>query len=177
MKKTTKSANLLWRLQHGELPPSLDPPVFWLLIGTNDFGNTWCSAEVTLIGILRVIEEIRLKKPGSILVVNSLLPRSYDKKNGYLVPPKKGFWNKKRSQGRPSLWLDIQAVNHQLEQYCNNHEKILFFNATDIFLLPEENEKRKIDKNLMGDYLHPSALGYKLWGDQIVKKLDELIHP
>ena len=138
-----------------------------------------------MIGILRVIEEIRLKKPGSILVVNSLLPRTFDKKNGYLVPPKQRFFVPTNKRRRPSLWLDIQVVNQQLEQYCNNHQddKVLFFNATELFLLPEDDNKQKkgrsrqIDKNLMGDYLHPSALGYKLWGDQIVKKLDELIHP
>jgi len=147
--------------------------VFWILIGTNDFGNTWCNIDVVILGVLRVAEEIRIKRPDSTIVINSILPRSFDFREGLLFHKSRG--NLKNPQ--PPLWKDIKRVNEQLEDYCRIHANVEFFNATDIFLLNPSAPDRKlrIDKNLMGDFLHPSALGYKLWGDQIVLKLDDLL--
>lgn len=155
---------------------SIKSPVFWLLIGTNDMGWAWCSPEVTLIGILRVVEELRAKKPGSTIVINSLLPRTFDKEKGKLL------WEKEPghtidANNPPSLWKDIQAINEQLEKYSRTRDNVEFFDVNDIFLkdtLVAEKDMQ-INKDLMGDYLHPSASGYKLWGDEIVKKLDFLL--
>lgn len=139
-------------------------------------GWAWCSPEVTLVGILRVVEELRSKRPGSQIVINGLLPRSFDAKTGYVMKTME-IQNKKP----PPLWKDIQAINNQLEEYTRTRDNIHFFDATDIFLvngddmdLVKEKDLR-IDQNLMKDFLHPSHIGYKLWGDQIVKKLEELI--
>lgn len=169
------SANLLWRLQNGELPSSLNPTVFWLLIGTNDLGVSWCSAEVALIGILRVVEEIRAKKPGSIIVINGLLPRTFDTRKGFVTRKKNpGLGNKKN---RPVLWNDIVEINKELEEYSKHHDGVEYFNPNGIFLVDEtvSSKSPQINKRLMPDYLHPSARGYKTWGDKIVERLDHLI--
>jgi len=181
-----RSPDLLWRItQGGELPKSLNVPVIWLLIGTNDMGWAWCSPEVTLVGILRVVEELLVQKPGSTIVVNGLLPRSFDQKRGYLMrsTTKGGILSKLgRTIGLgkkkdPPLWEDIQAINAQLEEYSGKRDNVEYFDSSDIFIkdmLVKEKDLR-IDVNLMNDYLHPSALGYKLWGDQIVRKLEKLL--
>ena len=57
------SPNVLWRLLHGEMPESFSPPVWWLSLGMNDLARMQCSEEVVIMGILRVVEEIRLRKP------------------------------------------------------------------------------------------------------------------
>lgn len=166
---------MLWRLQNGEMPSSLNPLVFWLLIGTNDMGWAWCSPETTLVGILRVVEEIRAKKPGSFIVINGLLPRT-NQKQGYVMKKKRpGI--KHDSKNPPTLWKDIQAINKQLEEYSKLHEKVVYFDATDIFIKDTSVEEKnlQIDGNLMYDYLHPSNIGYKLWGDRIVQTLDSLL--
>ena len=171
-----KSPDLLWRLQNSEMPQSLNPQVIWLLIGTNDMGWAWCKPEVALIGILRVVEEIRAKKPGCDLVINGLLPRSFDHQTGYLM--KKGYNTKKQgSKKLPSLWNDIRAINKQLEEYSKGHDNVHYVDASDIFLVDEfvKEDELQIDVNLMNDYLHPSDVGYKVWGDRIVEKLDELL--
>lgn len=160
---------MLWRIENGELPDRLQPKVFWILIGTNDLGNTWCSPDATVLGILRVVEEIRRRRPGAIIVINSIMPRSWNKK---------GFvWKEKRlGKGRvlPELWSSIQDINDHLEEYSRTHENVEYFDANNVFLQGED-KKLKIDKELMNDYLHPSDVGYKLWGDLIVKKLGKLI--
>ena len=43
-------------------------------MGMNDLARMQCSEEVVLMGILRVVEEIRMKKPDAKIVINSLLP-------------------------------------------------------------------------------------------------------
>ena len=76
-------ANLLWRIQNGELERA-DSKVFWLLIGTNDLTAS-CSEEVILLGIIHIVEEIKKQKPDSIIVLNGILPRT-DSQSGKLIP-------------------------------------------------------------------------------------------
>lgn len=167
------SPNLLWRLQNGELPDELNPKVIWLLIGTNDFGNTWCSPELVLIGILRVIEELRVVKPEATIVVNGLLPRTFHRK-GYIMRGRPSLLGRKPRL--PSLWRDIVAVNDELRQYSASRDKIEYF-ETDVFFVNKNapRDELQIKTQLMPDRLHPSAEGYDLWGEQIVATLDQLI--
>ena len=77
----------------------------------------------------------------------------------------------------PELWTAIQDINDHLEIYSYQHENVHYFDSTDVFFAKEtkDSEKLAIDKNLMPDNLHPSSIGYKLWGDKIVQELDKLI--
>jgi hypothetical protein len=68
------SSNVLWRLMNGELPDNFDPPIWWLIMGMEDVGRYGCSEEITLMGILRIVEEIKTQRPNAKIVVNSLLP-------------------------------------------------------------------------------------------------------
>jgi hypothetical protein len=166
---------LLWRLQNGELPESINPRVFWILIGTNDLGNKWCSPDATLLGILRVVEEIKQQRPESLIVINSVFPRSWDHGGNVW----KGKQNKNDALSLPPLWTSIIDINHYLKMYSENQEHVQFFDANNIFFSNHfENEWQKdlvIDKSLMYDFLHPSFEGYKIWGDRIVKELDKLL--
>ncbi|KAL3822593.1 hypothetical protein ACHAXA_006378 [Cyclostephanos tholiformis] len=68
------TANVLWRLQHDEMPYDFNPKVWWLVLGMNDLTRMQCSEEIVVLGILRVVEEIMLRKPDALIVINSLLP-------------------------------------------------------------------------------------------------------
>eukprot|EP00546_Thalassionema_frauenfeldii_P014614 CAMPEP_0178930140 /NCGR_PEP_ID=MMETSP0786-20121207/21046_1 /TAXON_ID=186022 /ORGANISM="Thalassionema frauenfeldii, Strain CCMP 1798" /LENGTH=700 /DNA_ID=CAMNT_0020606587 /DNA_START=294 /DNA_END=2396 /DNA_ORIENTATION=- len=68
------SPNVLWRLLHGEMPADFNPRVWWVMLGMNDLGRMQCSEEVVVLGILRVVEEIRTRKPDAKIVINSMLP-------------------------------------------------------------------------------------------------------
>ncbi len=86
---------------------------------------------------------------------------------------KRGFSEK----NPPPLWKNIQEINLQLEEYSRKRDNVEYFDGSDIFIkdvLAKEKDLR-IDGNLMEDYLHPSALGYKLLGGRIVSKLEQLI--
>lgn len=169
--------NLLWRIQNGEIPPNLHPSVIWVLIGTNDFGSTWCSAEMVLIGILRVVEELRLLQPDSIVVINGLLPRTYNRR-GYVGRGRRRKWWRlgKSLPAMPSMWDDFEAVNEELKNYAANRERVEYFETKAFLVDPRvPDDMLQINGKLMPDFFHPSAEGYRLWGQEIVEKLKVLI--
>lgn len=160
------SPMLLWRLKHGELPSNLNPSVFWLLIGTNDIGRTWCSIELVVIGIIRNVEEILKQKPTATVVLNALFPRTFNNQ-GFVA---------RKGRGIPSVWKEIKLINSKLKEYAKFRDGVTYFETSVFFTnssLP--TEELQIDPLLMPDFLHPSPKGYKAWGKEIVETLDQLI--
>lgn len=158
-----ESTHLLWRMRNGEVPSSPKPITWWVLIGTNDFGVSKCSENMVLQGIVKVVEELKRQRPHDKIVLNSLLPRSTNK-TGSLEPPRD-------SLSKPFYWNHIRQINKQLYQYCEKDSSLYFFNATDIFV-SKQNHELSIPLKLMPDRLHPSSVGYKKWGTEIGKFLE-----
>ena len=164
------SPNLLWRLLNGEMPPDLNPKVWWVTIGTNDLLRSQCSEEVTLMGILRVVEEILRQKPDATVVINSILPLSQDAK-GLLKSSHKSQGKK----GGLNLWPSIKAINAQLSRFAGLHHRIKFLDCTEIFV-----EQRRgdlfLDQTLFSpDGIHPNVSGFKNWDKLIKKKLESIV--
>ena len=112
------------------MPVNLNSPVFWILIGTNDFGNTWCTLEMVLVGILTVVQYIQSHKPHATIVVNGLLPRTYDR-DGFL------------------MHTNQFLVNEELNKYCDTHSNFLYFDATDVLLVKDDGNDH--DNNSYND--------------------------
>jgi lysophospholipase L1-like esterase len=149
--------SLLYRIMNGEIPETLQAKVFWVLIGTNDLGKVVkCSPEATVAGTIRIIQELKKLRPESTVVVNSILPTS---PTGTL-------------RGK-ILWEErIQKVNRRMECYSHITEGVEFFDATDIFT---NKDGTSVNYTLMmKDLLHPSWVGYDMWGEQIAKRVKEL---
>jgi lysophospholipase L1-like esterase len=166
-----RTSHLLYRLQNGELPDSLQPSVLWLFIGTNDLGFTWCSPPVVVLGIQRVVQELRWRKPDATIVVQGLLPRTYHP-NGYVNRA-----GEKRKRPLPAMWTNIQIINQQLREYAQDNDNVEYFEANDVFFndLSAGPANLQIDHDLMFDYLHPTPKGYKLLAKHINDKLGELL--
>lgn len=158
---------MLWRLQNGELPENLQPSVVWVAIGTQDLGLTFCSPELVIIGVLRVVEEILLRTHTSEVVINGILPRTFNKE-GYLA---------KGGAVRPSIWEDIRVVNNELKLYATYRNRVSFFESTATFLEDPKapNAELKIDSSLMDDRFHLTKKGYQEWANQAALKLQKLI--
>lgn len=160
---------MLWRLKNGELPESLHPAVFWVHIGTQDLALTYCSPELVLIGILGVVEEILLHAPvDSQIVINGIFPRGDHHREGYVA---------RGGTVQPSLWRDIQKINKELKMYSMYRNRVSYFDpGKSYFANPEAPiADVKINEELMPDYFHLSEMGYKVWGEEITKKLQTLI--
>jgi lysophospholipase L1-like esterase len=154
------AANLLYRIRNsmGELPQN-PPKVWWILIGINDLDiSRMCSREATLAGTLTVVRELQQRSDNddSIIVINSILPTT--RGGGSLT-------------GKPIWEQRISWVNHRLECYAKLTPGVEFFNATDIFL---SGDGTRINTTLLPDKLHPSSIGYELWGGRILDKLSQL---
>jgi len=175
------TSNLLYRIQNGEMPQSLNPKVWWILIGTNDLGLMQCSEEVIFIGIIRVVEEILLRKPGSTVVINGILPRT-NRKDGYLIPPPSeehdtsSYINNQYINNTSlfDFWASILTINNSLKEFSKTHDNVYYIDSSDLFLVQLGNEKfqsedKLLAKELMGDFVHPSVIGSRIWGNFIVE--------
>jgi len=191
-------ANLLWRIKNGELE-HVNSKIFWLLIGTNDL-SLGCSDKTILLGILHLVQEVRKLKPDSIIVLNGLLPRTNDGEGRLGMEVGTGTNNGNVVNGhedemqhtattttattitttttttqeqRISPWQSIQSINRSLAKFAQQHDRIEYFDASDIFVgrmgtkVYHRNELFLL-KELQNDFLHPTALGHKLWGEAIV---------
>jgi lysophospholipase L1-like esterase len=144
---------LLYRLQNGEIPPSLNPTAWWILIGTNDSGGDNCSREAILVGIMAVALEVMLKKPdASRIILQGLLPS-----------------RPLRLDDNP-YWQDFLWVNARLKCMAEASSRLEYYDGTSLFLTEDGD---KINQTLMTDYLHPSPEGYKIWSRDMIQKLQE----
>ncbi len=178
------TSNLLWRLQDGkELPIELQAKVFWVLIGTNDLTMN-CSEEIVVLGILSIVQELQSQRPDSIIVINGLLPRSNDHVNGRLSRSESEEYNTHSEQkgaevSNFSYWPSIQAINEQLKQYALKHDRVEFFDPSQIFIGHMGNRfftrnEPFLMKELQEDFLHPSALGHQIWAE-VSAKYDDFL--
>jgi len=67
------TANLLWRIEHGETD-GISPKVAVILIGANNLGRVHWSTEETLDGIAAIVHELKKRLPQTKLLLLSILP-------------------------------------------------------------------------------------------------------
>lgn len=148
------------------MPDILQPKVWWILIGVNDIRSDACSADAIVAGNIRIVEEIQRHRPNVPIVINSIFP----------------FGETELLHNNPQ-WNVLSEVNHRLECYVHQQQQqeqessssssstlLSFFNATDIFVLSNQTGSY-VNQSFMSDFLHPSATGALLWGQQIVSKV------
>lgn len=171
--------------------------MFWILIGANDLTPGECSEEAIILGILRLADEIAMVRPGSVVVIQGLLPRTpfFDgsltidqyKPTRSFIPSKRSRHNKTRHKKqfvKPEeypLWPSIQLINKELERFCEKHEHMVYFDAASLFLGSMGNEhfqssKKVILKELMPDYAHLSLKGHKILAKVMAQELNRIIY-
>jgi len=147
-----RCSQLLYRLQNGEMPATLQPELWWVLVGTNDKGTDQCKNEDVIVGNIAIVEYILKERPLATVVINSLLPRG--------------------SSERLYWWDDYTVINKALECYASEKEQVEFFNATDLFVT---TNGKALNKTLLPDEIHPEELGSWVWGRAIVAKVQEIL--
>lgn len=157
--------NLLWRIDHGdEVHLDMDAKVYWITIGINDLLVSQCSDEVVLVGIINIVEELKIKKPDSFIVMNSILPMHMK-----THPIQDSHGNKF------GPWRAISTVNDALHQFAQNTKHVKFFDATKIFTAEDENGDLYTKDELYQDSVHPNRRGQKKWMRRQTDYLQELI--
>lgn len=154
------------------MPTTLNPKIWWVTIGANDLDVGQCAEEPTLLGILRLAEYIATNKPGSMIVLNSVLPRM-----------KQVTAKAKHAHFKPfDLYPSIKVVNDQLDKFCKKHSDFRFFDATQIFLnVPPKKKKHHQEEptlkpDLIGADGRVTTAGHKAWGKVVVDEVKRILY-
>lgn len=140
---------LIWQVQNGQVD-GLHPKLVVLLIGTNNLGHA--TAEQLAEGIKAVVMEYQKHCPGSAILLQGIFPRG----------------EKPTDPARDK----IKSVNKLISQYADG-KSVIYLDFGDKFLQPNGS----ISKEIMPDFLHPSAKGYQIWADAIQPVIDQFFPP
>lgn len=138
--------NTLWRLRHGELDGA-KAKVVVMHIGTNNAGKN--TPEEIAAGVRALLDEIHQRQPQAHVILMAIFPRG----------PKPD-----------ALRAKLDTTNKLLAQFAAPG-KVTFLDIGAKFLQPDGTIAREI----MGDYLHPSAKGYEIWAEAIEPLLVKLL--
>ena len=148
-----KCPQLLWRMQNGEIPTSLNPKAFWILIGSNDYFHE-CNREAILVGNLAVLGEGLRRKPNAKFVLQGLIPRGGEALRG------------------SRTWESFTWINERLE--CLTQalpQQLSFFDGTDLVVTSDGGH---INQTILYDYTHPSLEGYRQLGPAMIEHLKDI---
>lgn len=138
--------NTLWRLRHGELDGA-KAKVVVMHIGTNNAGKN--TPEEIAAGVRALLDEIHQGQPQAHVLLMAIFPRG----------PKPD-----------AMRAMLDTTNKLLAQFAAPG-KVTFLDIGAKFLQPDGTIAREI----MGDYLHPSAKGYEIWAEAIEPLLVKLL--
>jgi lysophospholipase L1-like esterase len=148
-------ANILWRLQNGELD-RVNPKIIVVLAGTNDVGAAalGASAEEQIASITRGIRAIldvcRQKAPEAVIILIGITPRS-----------------------RPrAAMATINQINERIPRFADG-KKVRYLNINDQ-LADQDGVFRQ---GMSPDGLHLSVKGYQVWADALKPIFTELLGP
>jgi beta-glucosidase len=141
-----QTQHVLWRIEHDEIK-GIRPRVVVLMIGTNNSGSD-SAAEIAQ-GITAIVKELRTRLPKTKVLLLGVFPRG-DKPDDT------------RSK--------LEEVNRQIAG-LDDGSHVTYLDIGKAFLSPDGTFSREI----MPDYLHLSARGYRSWADAMEPTLWRLL--
>jgi len=138
--------NTLWRLRHGELDGA-KAKVVVLHIGTNNAGKN--TPEEIAAGVRALLDEIHQRQPQAHVILMAIFPRG----------PKPDARRAK-----------LDTTNKLLAQFAAPG-RVTFLDIGAKFLQPDGS----ITREVMGDFLHPTAKGYEIWAEALEPALVKLL--
>jgi lysophospholipase L1-like esterase len=128
---------------------ALAPEFFVLMVGINNsYAPESPVADSVFDGVLAVMRSLHARKPGTRLVLQSILPTSEPARDSAVVRP----------------------VNARLAALAKSPEFAGFTTWLDLYPSFVDGRGRQ-DARLFVDGLHPSEAGYRVWRDRLVRTL------
>lgn len=143
------TGNLLWRLKYGHAE-KLKPKAVVLLIGVNNFGHLNETPKQVAEGITATVKLLRKIYPNAKILVNGVFP----------------FEEQATSPKRTMV-----KETNTLVAKLNDNKHIFVKDYGSLFLQPDGS----ISKDVMGDFLHPTAKGYQIWVDAMLPDIQKLM--
>ena len=140
--------HVLWRLQHGELAGQ-DPKLIMLMIGTNNGGE---DPQEIADGIKLLLNEYETQCPDAHILLLGVFPRA-----ALATEPVRAW---------------ISKINAIISTY-DDGKRVTYLDIGAKFLQPDGT----LTKEIMPDFLHPSAKGYEIWADAVQPVIDKYFPP
>ena len=141
-----RTEQVLWRLLNGELE-GYNAKVFMIMIGTNNLRFADEKPEWVASGIRKIVEEIRRKQPNAKILLLGVFPRG-------------------TSPDDP-MRSRIAEVNKLIAPLADG-KNVVYMDIGKNFL----DAKGNLGRQIMPDYLHPNAEGYRIWFEAVKPTLD-----
>ena len=166
-----QTAQLLWRLQNGELPKT-PPAVIVIYIGMFDLKAAKTrgrSAPEIALRIVSLVKYVRERLPMTHVVLPALLPTG-PKKGGAFVPD----YPNKHSKA-------CEKVNKRIKKFAQTDSAVHFVDCSEPFLVPNDDAHAatplQINTALLPDNTRLSAEGFDAFGRCIAEAVRPLIGP
>jgi lysophospholipase L1-like esterase len=129
--------------------PELAPEFFVLMVGINNsYAPEMPVADSVFEGVLAVMRSLHARKPGTRIILQSILPTSEPSRDEEVVRP----------------------VNLRLAALASSTEFAGFTTWLDLYPVFVDAQGKQ-DPRLFVDGLHPSEAGYRVWRDRLVPAL------
>ena len=150
-----RTQNVLWRLDHGEFS-DLRPKFVVLNIGTNNLVATPRARANTPVetaaGVREILARIRAGSPDSRIILMGVFPR--------------------RESPSDPLRAKIAELNTLLSA-LSDPPHLSFIDLKTQFLSPDGT----ISREIMNDFIHPTELGYRIWGEALTAAFKAIPSP
>jgi lysophospholipase L1-like esterase len=140
-----RTENVLWRLTHGEFD-DVTPAVVVILIGTNNVSIN--TPDEIAAGIAAICAEIHRRSSSTRILLLGLLPRGE----------------------RPNPAREAVAEVNRRIAGLDGRDGVTYLDIGGVFLTPDGTVTREV----MYDFLHPTARGYQLWWQAMAPTLERL---
>jgi len=139
-----RTQHVLWRLTQGQVD-GIHPKLIALMIGTNNLGNN--TVEEIADGVKTIVADYQKRCPEATILLQAIFPRA--------------------EQPTDPARAKIKAINEVISK-LGDDKKVIYIDFGDKFLNPDGT----MSKEIMPDFLHPSAKGYQIWADAIQPIID-----
>ncbi|MEI6026525.1 MAG: GDSL-type esterase/lipase family protein [Betaproteobacteria bacterium] len=128
---------------------ALAPEFFVLMVGINNsYAAEMPAADSVYEGVLEVMRSLHARKPGTRLLLQSILPTSEPSRDDTVVKP----------------------VNKRLAALARSAEFAGFTSWLDLYPAFLDAQGKQ-DSRLFVDGLHPSEAGYRVWRDRLIQAM------
>lgn len=131
----------IWRLEHGELD-GYKAKVVTIMIGTNNNTSDKSKPEDVAEGVKKIVSIVREKQPQAKIILHAIFPRGGSAESDHA-----------RARARND------KTNALLKEFVAKDGKIVWLDLTKELT----DETGWVPKDIMEDYLHPTAKGYQVW--------------
>lgn len=139
-----RTQHVLWRLAQGQVD-GVHPKLIAIMIGTNNTGTN--TVEEIADGVKAIVADYRKRCPEAVILLQAIFPRA--------------------EQPTDPARAKIKAINENISK-LGDGKKVIYLDFGDKFL----NADGTMSREIMGDFLHPTAKGYQIWADAIQPIID-----